>query len=204
MPPNYGDPRYWDERYKHQGSTFDWLENYDTLKPIMESLLDRSFRILNIGCGNAELTEAMYDDGYKDIWNMDISDVVIEQMKERNAVYRPDMIWEYGDALDMKYEDEFFDVVLDKSISYITRYIGCYSMREYFFSQCCYHDKRGTTGAQAWRNIHGHLLWKTLRKITSLRRLLLTVAKSTSLIQSGMLFTAFLQEQQDRWRVEGK
>lgn len=113
--PNYGDPNYWDDRYKNQNkTTFDWLENYETLKPLLENLIDRSHRILNIGCGNAELTEDMYDDGYEDIWNMDISEIVIEQMKERNK-HRSGMVWEYGDALNMKYEDEFFDVVLDKS-----------------------------------------------------------------------------------------
>lgn len=113
--PNYGDPRYWDERYKQQGhQTFDWLENYQSLKPLLDNLLDRQHRILNIGCGNAELTEDMYDDGYRRIVNMDISNVVIDQMKDRN-LHRPEMSWEIGDALDMKYEDEYFDVVVDKS-----------------------------------------------------------------------------------------
>ena len=35
--PNYGDPNYWEDRYKaNEEVTFDWLEDYETLKPIIE------------------------------------------------------------------------------------------------------------------------------------------------------------------------
>jgi len=113
--PNYGDPKYWDDRYKSQNkSTFDWLENYESLRPLMNNLVDKEHRILNLGCGNAEITEFMYDDGFHNIVNMDISDVVITQMKERNK-HRPNMKWEVGDAMSMTYEDEHFDIVIDKS-----------------------------------------------------------------------------------------
>jgi 2-polyprenyl-3-methyl-5-hydroxy-6-metoxy-1,4-benzoquinol methylase len=33
--PNYGDPKYWDKRYaKNEGTMFDWLEDYESLKPL--------------------------------------------------------------------------------------------------------------------------------------------------------------------------
>jgi ubiquinone/menaquinone biosynthesis C-methylase UbiE len=56
----------------------------------------------------------MYDDGYHDIVNIDISDVVIKQMKERNLT-RPKMQWLTMDALQTKFEDETFDAIVDKS-----------------------------------------------------------------------------------------
>jgi ubiquinone/menaquinone biosynthesis C-methylase UbiE len=113
--PNYGDPKYWDQRYKKQKDTyFDWLENYESLKPLMNNLFDKHDKILNVGCGNAQLTEDMYDDGYTCIVNTDISAVVIEQMRERNR-QRQGMLWEVDDVLAMKYDDESFDVVIDKS-----------------------------------------------------------------------------------------
>lgn len=38
--PNYGDPKYWDKRYKDQeDTTFDWLEDWSSLKDIIEELL---------------------------------------------------------------------------------------------------------------------------------------------------------------------
>jgi len=91
--PNYGDPNYWEERYKsNEDSTFDWLEDYETLKPIIEEFkLDKlSAKILVLGCGNAELSQNMYDDGNKNIYNIDISKNVITNMQKKNE-NRPDM-----------------------------------------------------------------------------------------------------------------
>lgn len=85
--PNYGDPKYWEERYKSQkGATFDWLEDYHTLSPIINELeLNKeTAKIINLGCGNAEFSENMFDDGYKNISNIDISENVISHMQERN------------------------------------------------------------------------------------------------------------------------
>ena len=87
--PNYGDPMYWEDRYKNQtGKTFDWLEDYETLKSIIEDfkLEKTSSKILNLGCGNAEMSEDMYKDGYEAIDNVDISETVIKQMRERNIL----------------------------------------------------------------------------------------------------------------------
>jgi 2-polyprenyl-3-methyl-5-hydroxy-6-metoxy-1,4-benzoquinol methylase len=85
--PNYGDPKYWEERYKcQQGTTFDWLEDYSTLRPIVNDLkLDFQAKIINLGCGNAEFCEKMFDEGYHDIVNIDISENVIKQMQQRNS-----------------------------------------------------------------------------------------------------------------------
>jgi len=56
----------------------------------------------------------MYDAGYENIYNMDISEVVIDQMKERYSS-RENMVWEVMDAREMDYKDETFDIVIDKS-----------------------------------------------------------------------------------------
>jgi SAM-dependent methyltransferase len=84
--PNYGDHKYWDDRYKTQDGTFDWLEDYETLKALIDDLkLDKeSAKTLVLGCGNAEFSEHMFKDGYKNLYNIDISEVVIDNMKERS------------------------------------------------------------------------------------------------------------------------
>ena len=115
--PNYGDPKYWDERYtKNDGIMFDWLEDWQSLKPLLTdtSIMKPESKILVIGCGNANLSEDMYDDGYHNIYNIDISSVVISQMSDRNKD-RVDMKYEVMDCTDMKYPDNYFDVVIDKS-----------------------------------------------------------------------------------------
>lgn len=114
--PNYGKKSYWNDRYKNQkDKTFDWLENYKSLKPLLSKYISRGDRILILGCGNSLLSEEMYDDGYTTIFNVDISDVVIETMIERNQKARPFMEWTVMDALDLDLSEKTFDVVLDKS-----------------------------------------------------------------------------------------
>ena len=115
--PNYGDIKYWEQRYKDTGySTFDWLENYPTLKEIIYSLniSKETGKILNLGCGNSEFSENMYDDGFHNIKNIDISKNVIKLMSERNKD-RTEMTYEVMDVRDIKYESNYFDLAIDKS-----------------------------------------------------------------------------------------
>ena len=72
-------------------------------------------KVLNLGCGNSIFCEEMYDEGYIEISNMDISPIVIQQMKVRNTKRRPEMKFSVMDVRDLKYEDESFDVIIDKS-----------------------------------------------------------------------------------------
>lgn len=113
--PEYGDPTYWDDRYaKNAGSMFDWLEDYNSLKAILSQYLKPEYKILVIGCGNANFSEDLYDAGFPHIYNIDISKVVINQMKKRNA-HRKLMKWEFMDCCKLTYPDNFFDIAIDKS-----------------------------------------------------------------------------------------
>ena len=115
--PNYGDASYWEARYKSsENTTFDWLENYSALKDIISSLniSKETGQILNLGCGNSEFSEHMYADGYRNIKNIDISHNVIKSMSERNKD-KKEMTYEVMDVRDLKYEDNTFDLAVDKS-----------------------------------------------------------------------------------------
>ena len=117
--PNYGCPAYWDKRYEAAGSqgSFDWLESYASLRSLLnEFMANKDMRILVLGCGNAEFSEDLYDDGYTNVVNVDISSVVIKQMKERNAELRPKMQWLVMDITDMSaFDSNSFDIAIDKS-----------------------------------------------------------------------------------------
>lgn len=117
--PNYGEKEYWDKRYSDAGkvATFDWLENYYSLKGLLsEYLTGTDMRILILGCGNAEFSEDLYDDGFTNVLNIDISPVVIKQMQERNSFERPFMEWRVMDVTDMnELANESFDLAIDKS-----------------------------------------------------------------------------------------
>lgn len=75
---NYGNPSYWDERYKEcEGTMYDWLEDFESLRQLLELYMKKESRILVLGCGNANFSEDMYDAGFTNIWNIDISEIVI-------------------------------------------------------------------------------------------------------------------------------
>ncbi|CAJ1341778.1 unnamed protein product, partial [Effrenium voratum] len=113
---------YWDKRYQNEvGSTYDWLGGYEKFREFIEQATKdlpdgpHSARILDLGCGNARLAEDMYDEGFRNITALDISDVAIESMRSRNAEKRPGIEWVVGDAFNLEFEDGSFDLVIDKS-----------------------------------------------------------------------------------------
>ena len=114
--PNYGDKNYWEVRYEEQsGTTFDWLEDYESVKPIIDNLnIKKDSRILNVGCGNSEFSEKMYDEGYVHNYNIDICQNVIDFMKSRNKD-KKGLHFDVMDVYDMAYKDETFDLIIDKS-----------------------------------------------------------------------------------------
>ena len=88
--------------------------DYESLEKILNSLISKNHKILQLGCGNALLSSEMYDAGFKNITNIDISPVCIEQMARSN-LHRADMSWVEMDALNMSFPEETFDIVIDKS-----------------------------------------------------------------------------------------
>ncbi|KAJ8474431.1 hypothetical protein ONZ51_g7205 [Trametes cubensis] len=67
-----------------------------------------------LGCGNSTLSQDMYDDGYKNIVNTDYSGILIEKMRHKHSQSRPEMEWHEMDIRDLKFEDDSFDVAIDK------------------------------------------------------------------------------------------
>lgn len=136
----YGKASFWDGRYCNNPEPFDWYHPYEAIAGIVNKYADPSMRVMQVGCGNSTLTEEMYEDGYKNIWNIDLSRVVIDQMKEKTADFaRTDISfkpskdgnsqaplkadevtgiqWHQGDAIDMVsyLQDKVFDIVIDKA-----------------------------------------------------------------------------------------
>ncbi|KAJ1940256.1 hypothetical protein FBU59_003867 [Linderina macrospora] len=111
----YGTQEYWQKRYAQEpDGVFDWFKTYRDLQPLFDKhISDRSSRIVMLGCGNSTLSGDMYDAGYESIVNIDYSDIVIGQMRERTA-HQPKMTWEVMDVTDMKFDNGSIDVALDK------------------------------------------------------------------------------------------
>ncbi|XP_038988846.1 EEF1A lysine methyltransferase 4 [Phoenix dactylifera] len=110
----YGDPAYWDQRYRQDPGPFDWYQKYKTLAPLLDLYLRRSHRLLLVGCGNSELGEHMIADGYQDVVNIDISSVVVEAMQKKYQD-KPQLKYIKMDVRDMNsFEDGSFDAIIDK------------------------------------------------------------------------------------------
>ncbi|KAF0922909.1 hypothetical protein E2562_002154 [Oryza meyeriana var. granulata] len=122
---DYGAAAYWDARYSSPSSSssssgggggafFDWYQTYPALRPLLRARLPTSSRVLMLGCGNSLLSEDMVKDGYEEVVNVDISSIVIEQMREKH-VDIPQLTYFQMDVRDMSFfGDKTFDCVLDK------------------------------------------------------------------------------------------
>lgn len=106
---------YWDKFFKTRGSkAFEWYGEYEALCGVLHKYIKLTDSVLMIGCGNSTLSERMYDVGIKNITNIDLSAVVIQQMQAKNRA-RKEMKWLKMDMLAMtEFEDATFDSCVDK------------------------------------------------------------------------------------------
>ena len=112
---SYGKPEYWEQRYTKDPEVLEWHQmSWAGLKDSLVPLLKQEHKILNVGCGNSRLSEEMYDDGYKQIINIDISNVVIKAMQEKYQD-RTAMSFKHMDCRTMDFEKQTFNAVIDKA-----------------------------------------------------------------------------------------
>lgn len=71
--------------------------------------------MLELGCGNSQLCEEMYRDGITEVTCTDLSAVAVEKMQKRLEAkgYKEIKVLE-ADMLDLPFNDECFDVVIEK------------------------------------------------------------------------------------------
>lgn len=108
---------YWEERFAEE-EEYEWLAKWSSVSQHLQQILpskDSHPKILVVGCGNSEFSADLYDAGWTDVTSIDFSDVVIQNMQERNAA-STGMKWRVMDMLTLEgFEDSSFDVVLDKA-----------------------------------------------------------------------------------------
>ncbi|XP_020575796.1 methyltransferase-like protein 13 isoform X3 [Phalaenopsis equestris] len=111
---SYGEPAYWDQRYREDPSPFDWYQKYKALAPLFHLYIRPSHHILLVGCGNSTLGEDLVSDGYLDVVNIDISSVVVEAMQKKFEG-KAELKYIKMDVRDMSvFESGSFDAVIDK------------------------------------------------------------------------------------------
>ena len=109
---------YWEKFFKKRDNLpFEWYGDYENIKLLLEKYIKPKDNVLQIGCGNSALAEQLFDSGFRSLSNIDLNDTVIKQMKKRNAKSRPGLHFEQMDATALRYENDSFNVVLDKGTS---------------------------------------------------------------------------------------
>ena len=107
---NYAKKDFWNDRFEKSENNFDWYADWEQLSPYLTKYLEPNNQILMVGCGNSKMSHQMYKDNYKNIINIDISDVVIKKMQNQF----PEMQWIEMDATNMNFLNNNFDCVIDK------------------------------------------------------------------------------------------
>ncbi|XP_043250417.1 eEF1A lysine and N-terminal methyltransferase homolog [Colletes gigas] len=111
----FSQVEYWNTFFKKRGKKhFEWYGEYSELCGILLKYIKIKDNILIVGCGNSTVSMCLYDVGYRNIINIDISHIVIKQMRDINASVRSDLIYTQMDATQMTYPNDTFSVILDK------------------------------------------------------------------------------------------
>ncbi|CAD8114643.1 unnamed protein product [Paramecium sonneborni] len=110
----YGKAEYWEERYTRDPEPFDWYQRFTGIKDLVQGCFTPESKLLNVGAGNSRLSEEMFDEGYQNITNIDISHVVTKAMQEKYKDKGPNFKYLHMDARAMEFEDGSFDGAIDK------------------------------------------------------------------------------------------
>ncbi|KAK2835811.1 hypothetical protein Q5P01_016295 [Channa striata] len=111
----FSSAEYWERFFKKRGEkAFEWYGDYNKLCGVLHKYIKVQDKVLVVGCGNSELSEQMYDVGYKHLTNIDISETVVTHMNQRNAERRPGLTFQQVDATQTPFEDASYQAALDK------------------------------------------------------------------------------------------
>lgn len=105
--------RYWDNRYLNNDSTWDLGAVSPPLKAYIDQLKDKSLTVLTPGAGNAYEAEYLHTQGFGNMYVLDISTVIFDNIRERapsfpeNRLIQEDFFAHHG-QYDLILEQTFF------------------------------------------------------------------------------------------------
>ncbi|CAK9290669.1 unnamed protein product [Gordionus sp. m RMFG-2023] len=112
---DFSKTKFWDKFFENLGDkNFEWYADYKDFSNILFDCIVKTDKILIIGCGNSNLSNSLYKEGYVNIINIDSSKKVIKSCSEKNKKLGYDMDFINMDVLNMKFAENDFNVVFDK------------------------------------------------------------------------------------------
>lgn len=101
----YGDPLV----ALHYAQTGARVGLWESERKLLQELVPRNARVLDLGCGAGRLTFGLHDIGYLRVEGLDISAAMIKHCRARNIAQGVDIPFHLADAAAMPLGDETFD-----------------------------------------------------------------------------------------------
>ena len=110
----FAEKEYWSEFFVESAKrsnepSFEWYADFKDLKPFLQLLVPAASSVVVPGCGDSLLSEHTSLMGHK-VVSFDFEPGVISKMQQRKSLVN----YQVGDMLNMAYDDNSFDVVVDK------------------------------------------------------------------------------------------
>lgn len=78
---------YWSQRYKEERTGWDIGSPSTPIKEYIDQLTDKTIRILIPGAGNAYEAEYLVQQGFTNVFILDISEIPLQEFKKRNPEF---------------------------------------------------------------------------------------------------------------------
>ncbi|KAL4555682.1 hypothetical protein LXL04_038310 [Taraxacum kok-saghyz] len=110
----YLDPNYWNDRFTSEDH-YEWLKDYSHFRHLIHQHVKPSSHVLELGCGNSQLSDELYKEGITKLTCIDLSSVAVDKKKKQllSKGFTDIKVME-GDMLNLSFPDETFDVVIEK------------------------------------------------------------------------------------------
>jgi len=104
---------YWSNRYKEERTGWDIGSPSTPLKEYIDQLIDKKLKILIPGAGNAYEAEYLLQQGFTNVFILDISEIPLQKFKQRNPKFPSenllcDDFFTHNKTYDLILEQTFF------------------------------------------------------------------------------------------------
>lgn len=110
----YGDKYYWEARYIMDPECFEWYQDPENLKPILNELVDKEGRVLIVGNGTSKLPAVVTENGCESCEVIDFAQSAVKRMRKQNKEIE-NIKCKVMDVTDMQYGEGEFQAVIDKA-----------------------------------------------------------------------------------------
>lgn len=103
---------YWSQRYQNNETGWDVGSPSTPLKDYIDQIENKNIKILIPGCGNAYEAQYLFENGFKNVFVIDLSPIPLKNLKERVPDFPDNQLLE-GDFFELA---DQFDLILEQTM----------------------------------------------------------------------------------------